>query len=170
MTPFSRGAPGSLQRAIPGYVGYHEPGTRLKTDQTLRTYLTESLQQAEEQLLQIRNGYQADQAAQFEAWAERTKQQLATVQENLTQPAEEETQLTSMKSFSTEFLERLYNYDNALIEQVRTLLEELAHQLYLEKTAEDIEDFFRHIEDLIDGLNQNLLEREFLLSSQGDPE
>jgi predicted ATPase len=165
-----RGAPGSLQRAIPGYAGYHDPALRTKTDQTLRSYLRQSLEQAEKQLQDIRNGFQSGETEQFALWAQRTSRQLATVQENLSESAGDETQLFSTAHLSNDFLEKLYNYDFALLEQARTLSEELLHRLQLEETAEDIEDFFRHIEDLIDGLNQNLLERDFLLSSGGEIE
>ncbi len=169
MKPF-RGAPGSLRRAIPGYEGYHDPALRVQTDQNLRSYLGQCLQNAAEQLLQIRNGFQSGNSEQFVAWAQRTNRQLTTVQENLAESAGDETQLSTPAHLSNDFLEKLYNYDFALLEQARTLSEELSDRLQFEETAEDIEDFFRHIEDLIDGLNQNLLERDFLLSSGGELE
>lgn len=166
----SRGAPGSLQRAIPGYVGYHDPEVRIVTDQRLRTFLGEYLEKAEKELLQIRNGFQSGETEGISAWAQRTRRQLGTVHENLSESAGDEIQLFSSERLPTDLLEKLYNYDFALLEQARTLSDELAHRLRLEKTAEDIEDFFRHIGDLIDGLNQNLLERDFLLSSGGELE
>ncbi len=151
-----------LTNVISGYLGYELPEHREGTDSNFRTFLTAQLTTIVEQLVSAgkkqpknANGGQPEITPQV-------IMSLKTIVRSLQEPCNSYHNFYVKKSVNQKTLTRLYDYDSQLYDQVSILADESL--LFSERSTEtDNGEALHHLYDLIDGINQILTEREFII-------
>lgn len=157
-----------LSKIIPHYAGYECKEKRKKSDCILRDALTEKLQYTQKALKKLNRQFKKQGKKELAEAIERIQKQLQTVTQNLQVPAYSEPEFFDRESIPKIGLNKIRDYDRAMTEQAQILLEEVQALENLEAWDEGLDDYFNHLQDLIDGFNQNLMEREFIIASGGE--
>lgn len=153
-----------LSQIIPDYSGYEGREDRKKSDSSLRNTLTEKMKHIRDDLEKLSHQFQNQGKKEFTCAIGRLQTQLETVTQNLQVPAYSDITFFERESLPKEGITRILEYDHAMTEQAQILLEEV-HALGSPKALEeDLGGYFNHLQDLIDGFNQNLMEREFIIA------
>lgn len=151
-----------LTNTIDGYSGYQNPETRSKSDKRLREFLSKELNQIEKDFSAFEHRYyQKNKDARLDIFS-KISLSLRMLIQSIIQPSFEMAQFFKRPNIHPDTLAQLYEYDVQLKNQVDILIEEISQ---LESTDGEygIEDVMNHLYDLIDGANQTLSEREFLM-------
>lgn len=154
-----------LANAIDGYLGYQIPEARSKSDKRLREFLSKKLNQVEKDFSAFEHRYyQKNRDARLDIFS-KISLSLRMLIQSLIQPSFEMDQFFKQPNINPDTLAQLYEYDVQLKNQVDILIEEITE---LESTDGEhgIEDVMNHLYDLIDGANQTLSEREFLMMGE----
>ncbi|MFQ6114751.1 MAG: hypothetical protein ACE5NG_11845 [bacterium] len=157
-----------LSEIIPNYSGYTVKDGRKKSDDSLRNTLVEKMDQTGNALQKLRGKFQQQGKKELAGAVERIQNQLQTVSQNLQVPAYSEETFFDRETIPRNGLNKIHDYDRAMTEQAQTLLEEVQALESQESSEEALADFFNHLQDLLDGFNQNLMEREFIIASGGE--
>jgi len=154
-----------LASSIAGYHGYHIPEDRSQSDQRLRQFLSDRLQQLEQELSVIEHRhYQKNRTARLDTFP-RIALSLKMLIQSLKQPACDVDQFFKRSNISEDIIRQLHEYDVQLKNQVDILADEVTELDRIDGEYE-IEDMLNHLYDLIDGANQIFSEREFLLMGE----
>jgi len=154
-----------LTQSINGYVGYDIPGIRSKTDRNLKEFLFKKLQQAEKDLSLFEHQvYQQHKTANLNPF-HRISLSLKMLIQSLNEPFPEDHQFFSETKINPDKISQLYEYDVQLVNQVEILLDEV-QELDNINGEYEIDQALNHFYDLLDGINQLMSEREFLLMSE----
>lgn len=151
-----------LATSISGYGGYQIANDRSKTDRRLREFLSEKLKQIERDLslfgLKI---HQHKNNAFFEPF-DRIALSLKVLIQSLENPTYLQAAFFNQKPIDPLKLSQLYEQEMQLVNQVGILVEEVRNLDTITDEYE-IEDILNYLFDLIDGVNQTMSEREFLI-------
>lgn len=151
-----------LAASIGGYDGYQIANDRSKTDRRLREFLSEKLKQIERDLslfgLKI---HQHKNNAFFEPF-DRIALSLKVLIQSLENPTYLQAAFFNQKPIDPFELSQLYEQEMQLVNQVGILVEEVRNLDTITDEYE-IEDILNYLFDLIDGVNQTMSEREFLI-------
>jgi len=157
--------PNDLTNSIDGYKGYQIPEARSKSDKRLRDYVSKKLQTIEKEFSTFEHRYyQQNKSARLDIFS-RISLSLKMLIQSLVQPSFDFDQFFQRPTIHPDTLAQLYEYDIQLKNQVDILIEEVKE---LESTDGEygIEDTMNHLYDLIDGANQTMSEREFLMMGE----
>ncbi len=154
-----------LIKSITGYDGYEIPKIRNKTDKRLREFLSEKLQQIEKDLSRVEHRlYQNKSNVNMDTF-HRIALSLKMLNQSLVDTSCNENYFFTQTKINPDKISQLYEYDFHLVNQVDILVEEVNELDNIDGEYE-IEDMLNHLYDLIDGANQTLSEREFLIMSE----
>ncbi len=153
-----------LTNSISGYSGYKVPETRRKTDERLREFLSEKLQRIEKDLSLFEHRYyQKNKNANLSPF-NRISLSLKMLIQMLTELSPNENHFFTQSKINQDKIIQLYEYDIQLMNQIDILVDEVKELDNINGEYE-IDEMLNHFYDLIDGLNQTLSEREFLIMS-----
>jgi len=154
-----------LINSISGYEGYGIQKSRCQSDRRLREFLSEKLLQIEKNLSDFEHHYyQHHKNANLDPF-HRISLSLRMLIQSIKEPSSNESQFFSQSKVEQGKVSQLYEYDIQLKNQVDILAEE-AKELNDINGEFEVEDMLNHLYDLIDGANQTLSEREFLMMSE----
>lgn len=154
-----------LINLISGYIGYNVPGTRHKTDKKLKAFLSDRLQQVEKDLSQFEHRfYQQHKTANFNPF-HRISLSLKMLIQSLIESSSNDNPFFSQSKVSPDKISQLYEYDVQLVSQIDILLDEV-QELDNINGEYEVDEILNHFYDLLDGVNQTMSEREFLLMSE----
>lgn len=157
-----------LSEIIPDYTGYECREARKKSDNSFRNALTEKMNHIHAALEKLIHHFK-NQGKQDLAQAILNIQvQLATVTQNLQDPAYSDAEFFEQELLPEQSLRKIHDYDQAMTEQAQTLFEEVNELDRMQSSEPELCDYFNHLQDLIDGFNQNLIEREFVIAGVGE--
>ena len=154
-----------LTNLISGYAGYNNPRNRHKTDKKLKEFLAERLQQIEKDLSRYEHRfYQGHKSANLAPF-HRISLSLKMLIQSLNESSSNDNPFFSQSKVSQDIISQLYEYDVQLVNQVDILLDEVREldNIYGEF---EVDEMLNHFYDLLDGVNQAMSEREFLLMSE----
>lgn len=164
----SRNSTQDLSKIIPNYAGYEFRNIRKKSDSCLRNALTEQMNHTHV-ALEKSNQHFNDAGKQDLARAiSKVQTQLVIVTQNLKDPAYSEAAFFEQEFVPEIGLNKIHDYDRAMTEQVQTLFEEVNELNRMQSSEQEFSDYLNHLQDLIDGFNQKLIEREFIIAGGGD--
>lgn len=153
-----------LVQSIDGYIGYQTVQSREKTDQRLREYLASEIKQAEKAFINLTNRLAGQTNAAISHNADKLVIQLNNLTQSLHKPAYNNSTFVHLNS---NMLSQLYHYELQLKNYVDILKDEVAELDTIEGNSE-INELLNHLFDVVDNLNQNIMEREFLLAGGDD--
>lgn len=154
-----------LLNSISGYSGYEVSEIRRKTDRRLREFLSEKLQRIEKDLSQFEHRfYQQHKNANLNPF-HRISLSLKMLIQSLIESSATNNHFFTQSKIDQEKITQLYEYDVQLVNQIDILVDEIKELDNLNGEFE-IDEILNHFYDLIDGINQNLSEREFLIMSE----
>ena len=154
-----------LLRSISGYVGYQAPDARRKTDRRLREVLSEKLQQIEKDLSQFEHRfYQQNKSADLNPF-HRISLSLKMLIQSLIETGTNNNQFFNQSKIDPDKITQLNDYDVQLVNQIDILVDEVKELDSIDGEYE-IDEMLNHFYDLIDGINQILSERDFLIMSE----
>ncbi len=152
----------SLAQTIQGYEGYRSAEKSRQTERQLKSYLADKLQQVETNLSGFEHRcYQQRKTTNLNSFNRISlslKMLIQTLQEAASDHAIATTELTAARAAQLE------QQDQQLVEQVDILSDEVQSLDELDGELE-IDEMLNHLYDLLDGINQTLSEREFLMLS-----
>jgi len=155
----------ALKKAIAGYQGYEKPEQRDSTDKSFRTFLLSQLNLITERLVSVEKQFVKKSSSKRKDLIHHVMISLRTIADSLQNPCYCHHAFFSRKNLSQHNFRRLYKYDSQLLEQVEILAEE--SNQFSEKGDEfEAEEILNHLYDLIDGINQSLTEREFVIMGE----
>jgi len=166
MVQESPAKPAILTRTVPGYVGYERPEDRKASDESFRRYLEASLKDTQARLLAYSSQLREKNLTTVANALGKMGKSLASVLHDLQNPIYSDSDFFSLPKAEPDVLEKTYRYDLAVQQQVKQLAEELQGLSEMNAASEESDwaESMARLGDLIDGLNQNLAEREFLLA------
>lgn len=154
-----------LINSIGGYSGYKLPADRNKTDKRLREFLSEKLNQIEKDLSQFEHRfYQKNKNASLNPF-HRISLSLNILIQSLLENSSNENLFFTQSKINHDKILQLYEFDVQLVNQVDILFDEVKELDNINGEYE-IGEMLNHFYDLIDGVNQILSEREFLILSE----
>ena len=154
-----------LTNSIDGYNGYQIPEARSKSDKRLREFLSKRLQQIEKDFSNFEHRYyQKNKSARLDIFS-KISLSLKMLIQSLLQPSLDMDQFFRRSRIHPDTLAQLYEYDIQLKNQVDILIDEVSELESINGECE-VEDMMNHLYDLIDGANQTLSEREFLMMGE----
>lgn len=155
----------ALTTAIGGYLGYEKPDQRDDTDKNFRQFLTSQLNSISERLVAVEKQFLKNGKGKRRDVIQHVKTSLQTIIDSLQNPCYCNHEFFARKNIGQRNLVRLYDYDSQLMEHVEILAEE--SNQFTEKVDEfEANEILKHLYDLIDGLNQSLTEREFVIMGE----
>ncbi len=154
-----------LRNSIKGYNGYEVPADRGESDKSLREFLSERLQQVEKALSSFEHSfYQNYKSANLSPF-HRISLGLKMLIQSTILPLINNNNFFSTSKIAEDKIVQLNEYDIQLVNQVNILNDEIA-ALESINGEHEIDEILNHFYDLIDGANQILSEREFLIMSE----
>ncbi len=154
-----------LTNLISGYTGYNMPGTRHKTDKKLKEFLSDRLQQVERDLSRYEHRFYQEHKTANLAPFHRISLSLKMLIQSLIESSSNEKSFFTQSEISHDKISQLYEYDVQLVNQVDILLDEV-QELDNINGEYEVDEMLNHFYDLLDGVNQTMSEREFLLMSE----
>ena len=151
-----------LKSSINGYVGYKTPKERNLTDTSLREYLSKQLESINKRLPLLESQLSQRSGQNHKETLHRIGSSIAMMLNPLLQPCYIAQPFFNQPELHSEKLLQLYDYDKQIKEYVELLLDE-SHQAGDDADATETLDFLNHLYDFVDGINQSLTEREFLI-------
>ena len=152
-----------LSEIIPDYTGYERREARKKSDTSFRNALTEKMNHTHAALEKLNHQFKKQGKQDLAQTISKVQVQLATVTQNLQDPAYSDTEFFE-RELLPEGLRKIHNYDRAMTEQAQTLFEEVNELDRMQSSEQELSDILNHLLDVIDGFNQNLIEREFVIA------
>jgi hypothetical protein len=154
-----------LTHSISGYLGYDNADNRQKTNRKLKEFLSQKLQQVEINLSRFEHQvYQQYETANLNPF-HRISLSLKMLIQSLSETSPDNDQFFSDKEVNSDKISQLHEYDGQLVNQVEILLDE-AQDLDNINGEYEIDQMLNHVYDLLDGVNQTMSEREFLIMSE----
>ena len=152
----------NLVGSIRGYNGYQNAKYRKKSDKCLREYVSNKLKQMQKSISNFELKIQKFDNQSHKETLHQVTSSLEIVLNSLLKPSYINTHFFNDNSIKTDKLNQLYEYDISLKNYLEIFSDEVKE---LESIEDDFEldEFLNHLFDLIDGLNQTLSEREFLI-------
>lgn len=151
-----------LVKSIRGYDGYQLPDARSATDNHLRDYLTDSLNNINQEITRLEPRLsQYDNHGLLETF-HRLVASIAITMQSLKHPIYHNSSFFKQPNLNSDFLAQIYDFDLQMVEKVGIFRDEI-EILNQANEACEVEDMLNHLFDLIDGVNQNMSEREFLI-------
>lgn len=154
-----------LTQSISGYLGYDIPDTRNKTDSKLKEFLAKKLQQVEKDLSRFEHQvYQQHKAANLNPF-HRISLSLKMLIQSLIESSSNDNSRFTQTKLDPDKISQINEHDVQLVSQVDILLDEV-QELDNINGEYEIDQVLNHFYDLLDGVNQTMSEREFLLMSE----
>jgi len=154
-----------LTHLVSGYIGYDIPGTRRKTDRKLKEFLSKKLQQVERDLSRFEHQvYQEHKTVNMNPF-HRISLSLKMLIQSLIEPSSNDNQFFTQLQISPDKISQLYECDVQLVNQIDILLDEVK-ELDSINGEHEIDEILNYFYDLLDGVNQTMSEREFLIMSE----
>ena len=175
-----------VRERVQGYSGYEQKAHRSTTDQRLREHLVSGITRIAGELQAFSDRLKEGDAAKQVGAIAKIEKKLRTVTDSLGAPAYEAHEFFDLEKIDREKLDRLYEYDHALVEKLQDLTDEVAAlqgnglSAYTRSSqglpgsahigqgfpTDTAEDPLTPLRDLIDGFNQDLFEREILIAGE----
>ena len=152
----------AIVKSIEGYDGYQSPNARSVTDNRLRDYLTNSLNKIQQELSRLEPKMSQDEHHEFSEAFHRLVSSLKIVIQSMRNPSYSNSSFFRKPKLNPNILTQIYDFDSRLVDQIDIFFDEL-EALNQSGDESEIEDILNHLFDLIDGANQTLSEREFLI-------
>ncbi len=153
-----------LQQELTSYVGYETVSARRQSDRCLRNRLLQIVRDIDIELETIPGVEGQTNRQRWQREFENTRRKLSLISASLEDPEYEDEAFFRDATLPTSRLQDLYHHEWILLNHLRLLLSEI-HNSKTEPTSDSGEDIFIQIENLIDGFNQSLFEREALIIS-----
>jgi hypothetical protein len=154
-----------LLNSISGYNGYQVPEARQKTDMRLREFLSEKLQRIEKDLSQFEHRfYQQNKNVNLNPF-HRISLSLKMLIQSIIESSTNNDHFFSQSKIDSDKITQLNDYDVKLVNQVDILVDEVKELDNINGEYE-IDEMLNHFYDLLDGINQILSERDFLIMSE----
>jgi len=154
-----------LTNLISGYTGYNIPVARHETDQKLKKFLSDKLQQVEKDLSQFEHRfYQQHKTANLNPF-HRISLSLKMLIQSLIESSANDNPFFIQSKINPDIISQLNEYDVQLVNQVDILLDEV-QELDNINGEYEVDEILNHFYDLLDSVNQTMSEREFLLMSE----
>ncbi len=151
----------NLARMIQGYEGYESADQSLHTEQRLKSYLADQLRRVEINLSQFEHRcYQQRKLSNLNSF-NRISLSLKMLIQSLQEAATNHQAIPAPALHPSRAMQ-LEQQDQHLVEQVTILSDEIESLDELDGEFE-IDEMLNHLYDLLDGINQTLSEREFLM-------
>lgn len=152
----------AIIESIEGYEGYQSPNARSVTDNRLRDYVTKSLKQIHQELSPI-----ASRLSQFKNHGlvetfQRLVSSIKMTMQSLNNPMYRKAGFFKKAKLNSDLLAQIQDFDAQIVEKVGIFQDEIEILNQADDECE-VEDMLNHLFDLIDGINQNMSEREFLI-------
>ena len=151
-----------LKKSIDGYSGYSAPEERESTDKIFRKYLSTELHSVKNAVTQLKSQLNKNAHHKLTDIFQHVTSSLTTNTESLVNPCYYNHAFFSQPDLGAVQLNDLYDYDSHLQEQVHILKEETGQLIDQSETTE-ISELLNHFYNVIDGINQLLTEREFII-------
>jgi len=152
-----------LSQNIAGYNGYEQPGQRETSDSVYREFLIKQTKMLIKALGHKFEVKVADYTEIVDENVKSTKRNLLTISQSLKSPTYEGAPFFSKNSLSRELLNRIYEQECRMLEEIKNISDEIAALMFSGIDKDIFEDRILHIQDFIDALNQYLFERESLI-------
>jgi len=152
-------------KIIQDYKGYQSVEIRSITDEAVRNYLAEKLNQIAVLLSDAEHHIEKDEDNNLREIFDHVTSGLKTIIESLHNPCYIKNDFFSTTQRNAFKFSQLTSYDMQSIVQVEILNDE-SSQITDAGDDGELEDILNHLYDLIDGLNQTLTEREFVIMGE----
>jgi hypothetical protein len=152
----------ALIKSISGYDGYQSPNVRSVTDNRLRDYLTNSLQKIQQELSRLEPKMSQYGNHEYSETFHHLVSSLTIIIQSMRNPSYNNANFFRKSKLNPGILNQIYDFDSHLVDQVDILVDEL-EALNQSGDESEIGDILNHLFDLIDGVNQTMSEREFLI-------
>jgi hypothetical protein len=153
----------TLALAISGYGGYENSPLRRDADGKIRHHLQQKIRALLKTLEAVPRAALPEDQARLSELFKSTRRKLGTIYQSLATPTYLDGGFFSKERVAARRLERVYEFEQAMLNEVENLALELnamaSHPL--EKAL--IQEHVLHVQDCIDSFNQSLFEREALL-------
>jgi hypothetical protein len=153
-----------LQQELTSYVGYETISARKQSDQSLRNRLLDIIRDIDTELETIPGVEGQANRQRWQREFENTRRKLTLISASLEDPEYEDEAFFRDATLPASRLQDLYHHEWILLNHLRLLSAEI-HNSKTEPSPDSGEDTFIQIENLIDGFNQSLFEREALIIS-----
>ncbi|HEX9973540.1 MAG TPA: hypothetical protein VGD14_15825 [bacterium] len=152
----------ALIKSISGYDGYQSPNVRSVTDNRFRDYLTNSLQKIQQELSRLEPKMSRFENHEYSETFHRLVSGLKIIIQSMNNPSYNNANFFRKSKLNPGILNQIYDFDSHLVDQVDILVDEL-EALNQSGDEAEIGDILKYLFDLIDGVNQTMSEREFLI-------
>ena len=153
-----------LQQELSSYVGYETVSARKQSDQCLRTRLLDIIHDIDTELETIPGVEGLANRQRWQREFDNTRRKLTLISASLEDPEYEDEAFFRDANLPASRIQELYHHEWILLHHLRSLLAEICSSK-TEASSDSGEDIFIRIENLIDGFNQSLFEREALIIS-----
>ncbi len=152
----------SIRDLLPGYQGYADQSAAQQTDEQVRSFAGRQMEEIAAQLSAVAATARDNGTSSVADAIERVRARLGVIHEGLLEEAgqEDSFDLTGEKK------QRLYEYDLSILRRLAELRQEVDHVKVEEIDPDEPEDALTVVSDLLDGLSQDIFERDTLI--QGD--
>ena len=152
----------SIRDLFPDYQGYLDEAAAARTDGQIRSFAGQQMQEIAAQLSAVAASARDNGTSTVADAIERVRTRLGVIREGLLEEGgqEEGLELTGEKE------QRLYEYDLSILRRLAELRQEVSQVRVEEIDPEEPEEALTVVSDLLDGLSQDIFERDTLI--QGD--
>lgn len=158
-----------IRTFLPEYMGYGEPHEGAQSDRLLREHVNREIVQLSAALAERARKFAGGGAEEVARAIERVRKKLDVLADGLSESIAE-AGAAAVESLDEETAGRLYSYDLSILRRIAELRQEIdgmnAESLV---TGED-EETLTLLDDLVDGLSQDLFERDTLIEGQNELE
>ncbi|NOZ57945.1 MAG: hypothetical protein GXO73_14290 [Calditrichaeota bacterium] len=154
----------SIRDLLPGYQGYTDQSSAVQTDEQVRSFAGQQMEEIAAQLSNVAANARDNGTSSVADAIERVRVRLGVIHDGLLEEAgqEDEFHLTGDKA------QRLYEYDLSILRRLAELRQEVSQVKVEEIDPDEPEDALTVVSDLLDGLSQDIFERDTLIQSDED--
>ena len=151
----------SIRDLLPGYQGYASRSLAVQTDEQIRSFAGQQMEEIAAQLSTVAASARDNGTGSVADAIERVRVRLGVIHDGLLEESaqEDEFRLTGDKA------QRLYEYDLSILRRLAELRQEVGQVRVEEIDPDEPEDALTVVSDLLDGLSQDIFERDTLIQS-----
>jgi len=157
-----------IRSYLPDYSGYAEKDQRAKTDRLLREHLNQQIAALTSALQGAVRDLGSSSDSDVAHAIERVRRKLEVIADGLNESLAEAE--TSVSSLDESAVPKLYAYDLSILKRVAALRREVDNIDVRSITSDEEGETLTLLDDLVDGLSQDLFERDTLIEGQDEVE
>jgi hypothetical protein len=162
-SPVNQSAFQFLSQKIGDYLGYEKTIQRMQSDLKLRQHLVKKIKGLLQDLLAVPKAAQEKDQERLDSLLESTIRNLKTICQSLENPTYNGTAFFVIEKLPEKRLARIYQFENGMLAELSNLSDEISALKGQSWEKEKFEDYFLHIHDFVDNINQALFGREALV-------